>query len=216
MTSTLPLADTRDMIGLNEVFRQALASPYAARVPEGDTKRAELVGTYLDNALRLLHAHHDGEDELMTPRLLQRCTPDEAHVVNQIAGMHVEVMADIVAAETTLNRWQTTASATHRDATVTALNTLNASLTPHLDLEEQQVLPLAGKYLNANEWGELPAHGLQTFTGDKLWLILGLIQEQMPAPAIDQIDAHLPPPVLAAWETTGKADYAQFIIALRA
>ena len=74
----------------------------------------------------------------------------------QIAGMHVEVMADIVAAETILNRWQATASATHRDATVTALNTLNASLTPHLDLEEQQVLPLAGKYLNAAEWGGAP------------------------------------------------------------
>lgn len=215
MTSTLPLADTRDMIGLHEVFRQALTSPYAAAVPGGDTARVELVGSYLDNVLKLLHAHHEGEDELMTPRLLERCTPAEALLVSQIADMHGPVMADIAAAETVISVWRTSGTIVDRDAVVAALAGLNASLIPHLDQEEQVVLPIAGRYLYASEWGELPSHGMRTFTGDKLWLILGLVQEQMPAPAIEQMEAHMPPPVLHAWQSSGRNEYAAFITTLR-
>jgi len=215
MTSTLPLADTRDMIGLHHVFRQALASPYAADVPDGDTARADLVGTYLDNVLRLLHAHHEGEDKLMTPRLLARCTPEEATLVSTIADMHGDVTADIAAAEAAVTTWRISAGTAERDATVAALARLNGSLTPHLDQEENVVLPIASKYLNVAEWGELPAHGMQTFTGDKLWLILGLVQEQMPAPAVQEMEAHLPPPVLTAWTSTGRSAYAEFISTLR-
>ena len=33
-------------------------------------------------------------------------------------------------------------------------------------------MPIAAKYVNVAEWGQLPAHGLQHFSGDKLWLFV--------------------------------------------
>ena len=89
------------------------------------------------------------------------------------------------------------------------------TLGAHLDEEERRILPLAADYLTVEEWAELPAHGLRSFAGDKLWLIIGLIQEQMPAPAIAAMQEKLPPPVLEFWTTAGRLQFQEFVRALR-
>lgn len=218
MTSTLPLADTRDMLGLHQVFRDALAgsSHLVGGVADGDRVRAELAGTYYDNVLRLLHAHHEGEDELMTPRLVERCTPEEAEQVRAVADMHQDVTDDLAAAEASVTAWRRSATAYDRDEAVALLTRLNATLVSHLDEEERIVLPIAAQHINVAEWGELPAHGMRTFTGDKLWLIIGLVQEQMPAPAIANMESHMPPPVLDMWQSPGRRMFADFAAQLRA
>jgi len=215
MPSTLPLADTRDMIGLHQVFRDALASSFVATAADGDTVRAEIVGTYLDNVLRLLHGHHEAEDALMTPRLVERCSPEEAQVVLDIADMHQDVSDDLAAAEAALAAWRATAAAHDRDELVALIARLEATLTAHLDREEREVLPLAGRHIDVAEWGELPAHGMRHFTGDKLWLVIGLIQEQMPPEAVAVMEAHMPPPVLRMWEQPGRRMFSDFMVQLR-
>ena len=52
---------------------------------------------------------------------------------------------------------------------------------------------------------------MQSFTGDNLWLILGLIRESMTADQRGQMLAHMPPPVADAWRTTGEAEFRAFI-----
>lgn len=213
MTTTLPMADTRDMIGLHQVFREALASApvLVEGAAEGDTARAEIVGTYYDNVLRLLHGHHEGEDELMTPRLLDRCTPAEADAVRRIARMHHDVTEDLAAAEAAVAAWRQSASASERDAATDRLGQLDSTLADHLNEEEQVVLPIAAQYLNVAEWGELPAHGMRTFSGDKLWLIIGLVQHQMPAVARANMEAHMPPPVASMWDSPGRRMFTDFM-----
>src|ERR1035438_6095391 len=96
----IPLADTSDMASLHQVFRYALsrAPNYVGNANAGDGSRAELVGSYYDNVLRLLHVHHEGEDELLTPRLIER-TPDQAELIERIAHQHEGVLEAIAAAE---------------------------------------------------------------------------------------------------------------------
>ena len=47
--------------------------------------------------------------------------------------------------------------------------------------EEDQILPLAAVHITPEEWAELPVHGFMHFRGDKPWLVLGLILEQVEA-----------------------------------
>jgi hypothetical protein len=218
MTTALPLADTRDMIGLHRVFREALsaASVLVGQATPGDCARAEVVGTYYDNVLRLLHSHHEGEDELMTPRLLERCTSEEAAVVGRVAAMHDDVTADLAAAEAAVAAWRSSASQADRDTAVSLLVALERTLLGHLDDEERLVLPIAAKYIDVAEWGQLPAHAMRTFTGDKMWLVLGLVQEQMPEHVIATMEANMPPPLLAMWESPGRRMFADFTAQLRA
>jgi hemerythrin-like domain-containing protein len=215
--NSIPLADTSDMASLHQVFRDALsATPtYIATVADGDAGRAELVGSYYDNVLRLLHVHHDGEDELLTPRLLDR-NPDQADLIREIAGQHHVVVGSISTAGECIAAWRADPSPVNRSAAVDALTTLDTSLTPHLDREELELVPIAAQCINAAEWGELPEHGMRSFDGDKTWLILGLIREQMSDQKNADMDAHMPPPAVEFWTTTGKPLFEQYVGELRA
>ena len=86
------------------------------------------------------------------------------------------------------------------------LESLREHLVEHLDEEERLGLPLAAEYLSAEEWGQLPGHGLAAFDGDKIWLILGLIRERMTEEQRAAMLAHMPPPAVDMW--TGFGEHA--------
>lgn len=212
----LPLADTSDMIGLHRVFRDALAvaPTLVGSVEEGDTDRTELVCAYYENVLDLLRGHHDGEDELLTPLLLER-VPDQAETVTRIAGQHETVLATLAAADAAVATWRTEPTAAHRDDAARALSTLDTGLAPHLDEEEQVILPIAAQCIDVAEWGRLPEHGMRSFRGDKLWLILGLIQEQMTEAQKQAMESHLPPALREFWNGPGIGMFDSFVADLR-
>ena len=136
-------------------------------------------------------------------------------MIIRIADQHADVLADLDAAETALAGWRADPDAAARSGALAALTRLEASLSPHLDEEEQVVLPIAARHLNVAEWGQLPEHGMRAFHGDDLWLVLGLVQEQLPAPVIAEMEAHLPPPLLQAWHASGRQVFADRIAAVR-
>ncbi len=214
-TAELPLADTTEMASVHRVFRNALNQvPQLVGPAAGDAERAETVGSYYANVLRLLHVHHESEDELLTPLLLERGTADEAAEISRIAAQHAEVRADIESAEARIGEFRADPTVDNAATLAGALATLNASLVAHLDEEESVAMPIAARYINVAEWGQLPAHGLQHFDGDKLWLILGLLRREMTDPQRANMDAHMPAPVAQFWTETGEGLYTQYRSAL--
>jgi hemerythrin-like domain-containing protein len=213
-----PTTDTSDMLAVHRVFREALkvGPQLVGTASPGDTARSEVVGAYYDNVLRFLEVHHSGEDELVTPLLSERCTPAEMAVVTRVAAQHEEVAARLPRADTALRAWRASAGAQSGSELVQTLGALGDSLLPHLDEEEEKVLPLAAAYLSAEEWGALPGHGLSSFTGDNVWLVLGLIREQMTEQQRQMMLEHMPPPVADAWRSTGEAEFRACIGEVRA
>ena len=206
------LTDTSDMPALHAVFRKSLAAApnLIGGAPTYDTGRSAMVGTYYDNVLRLLHAHHGGEDELVWPKLLERC-PDEAEMVSEVAGQH-EVVAKLMdLTMSQLQQWAASASELDAATLVGLMRQLNDDLNAHLDAEEELVLPLCARYITPQEWAELPQHGMKHFDGDKPWLIMGLIFDQMPDAAKDHVLANMPPPVGQMWANFGSTTYAEFM-----
>lgn len=208
---------TQDMIALHRIFRIALdnAPQAIGGVAQGDTERAGLVASYYFNVLRLLHGHHEGEDELIWPRLYDRC-PEQAQAVELIAGQHREVVPLIGTACKQVEQWSGTADQADGEDVLATFSHLQDALVPHLDQEEQVVLPLCSRYIKQEEWDELPTHGMKTFDGDKPWLIMGLVREQMPPPALAKMDAVMPPPVKDMWANFGEGAYNGFISQFRA
>lgn len=215
-SATIPPADPSDMIALHNVFREALdAAPgFVGSVHPDDTERTEVVGDYYSNVLELLRSHHNGEDVLLTPRLVERC-PERAEEIRRIAGQHEPVEGMLEAAAALVPPWRTDPTAERAGELTGALANLRSGLVPHLAEEEEALLPLAVQYMNAAEWGEFPAHGLQHFQGDKVWLILGLIQEQLTPDQVAEMEAHMPPPVVEFWTGAGRAMFVEFIGRLR-
>jgi hemerythrin-like domain-containing protein len=215
--AVIPLADTTDMIGVHQVFRDAfgLAVAYIGSADSNDAERVELVATFYDNVLAFLRVHHAGEDELLTPRLVARGTPDEVAEVERVAAQHHDVHDAIEQAQRTLDAWRAAPDLESATAASIALAALGAALTTHLDDEQETVLPIAARYITMPEWGELPAHGMQHFDGDKIWLIMGLIQEQMTPEQIAMMEMHMPPPVAEFWTQQGRPMCMEFVTELR-
>jgi hypothetical protein len=114
---------------------------------------------------------------------------------------------------TTSQLQQWAGSASERDAAtlIGLMGQLNDNLITHLDAEEALVLPLCARYITPGEWAELPQHGMKHFDGDKPWLILGLIFDNMPDGARDYVLANMPPPVGQMWVNFGSTAYADFM-----
>jgi hemerythrin-like domain-containing protein len=213
---TVPLADTSDMVQIHRVFREALSSaaPLVGSVPPGDASRAETVYIYFANVLEFLRVHHEGEDELLWSKLIDR-NPGEADTIRRIAHQHEGVHEALDVARERLEAWHADPQIEHGAKLAAALATLGADLAAHLDEEERVILPIAARCLTAPEWGELPAHGMQHYGRDEIWLLLGLIQEQFTPEQNAMMESHMPPPVLDFWTGPGRQMFTEFVTRLR-
>jgi hemerythrin-like domain-containing protein len=211
-----PAPDTTDMLAVHQVFRTALGDAPAVldSARSDDSERVELVRSYYDNVLRFLASHHDTEDCLVFPLLVERDPEDRARI-DEIAGQHHDVTSALDHAQEEVAAFGAAPSPATRQSAAAALTALDASLTPHLDQEEEFILPLAARYLSMEEWGALPGHGMATFTGDKIWLILGLLRENMSQAQRDAMLAHMPPPAVDMWQNMGNAAFAAMIAEVR-
>ncbi|HET9050176.1 MAG TPA: hemerythrin domain-containing protein [Candidatus Dormibacteraeota bacterium] len=210
--NALPLADVSDMKELHQVFRTAVnrAPTLVGGVAEDDTERAELVAAYYAIVLRLLHAHHEGEDLLMTPILLDRC-PEDADVISRVAAQHERILPALEEVGTLLEAWEQSPTRTATSQLEATLARFGLDLCAHLDAEEKSVVPIAAECMNVAEWAALPGHAFQYFDGDELWLVIGLVREHLSAPHLAAMDAGMPPSVTRMWVEDGEGMYGEFM-----
>jgi len=218
MTTTpeIPLADPEGMTRFHRIFREALdAVPsFVGGAPGEDADRADFVGSYYANVLKLLHAHHEGEDLTIYPMMLERL-PDEAETIARVNAEHETVLGTLDAAEQAIAAWRADPSSDSRDAAAAALDDLGEILLTHLNHEEEQINPLIGRCITTADWGLLSSTAFQHFGGDKVWLAIGLIQEQMLPSELEIMEANMPPPVHEFWTSSGRAMHEEFVAQLR-
>lgn len=213
----LPLVDATAMTRFHRIFREALegAPRFVGDAPADDSGRAELVGSYYDNVLRLVHAHHEAEDLTIFPQMQERL-PEHHDVLTGVNAEHDAVLGTLEAAEQAVAAWRTEPTGASRDGAAAALDELRQALLQHLDHEESDVVPLIGQCINVAEWGAMSAIAFQHFTGDKPWLAIGLIQEQLLPQENDTMEANMAPPVHEFWTGTGRQLFDDFVGELRA
>jgi hypothetical protein len=209
------LTDTSDMYAVHQVFRTAFGEGPALvrQATAAGPERATFVGDYYANVFAFLDVHHNGEDILVFPLLRERA-PEQCDVVDRLAAAHVAVHDSLAAAQEAVATWAARPDASSAERAGDALDSLGRELSAHLDDEEQVALPLCAGLLSPEEWGALPGHGMANFTGDKIWLILGLIRENMTPEQRDLMLAHMPPPAVEMWTSMGEAAFTQYRAAL--
>ena len=209
-----PGPDTSDMAAVHQVFRSSLAAaPAFIASTRGDDARRALIADYYANLLAFLEVHHEGEELLVFPFLTERAPQSQA-LMTRMATQHTDVLGTLADAKVAMAAWTERGDGAAVDA-ADSLVSLGDALHVHLDEEEAHVLPLAGEYLSMEEWGALPGHGMANFTGDKVWLILGLIRENFTPAQRDDMLEHMPPAARVMWETIGESSFAAMIAEVR-
>lgn len=207
--------DVRGMLSIHNALRQALFDVPAqlATVPDAP-KEAQRYLDYLNDVLWLAGAHHDTEDELLSP-LLKKRAPQHDAAWSLIAAQHHAVTSALETVGEAAEHFATAGTPDAKKALVNASRALYEILDQHFSVEEQQVLPVAVEVLTPAEWGRMSVGMLDNYAGTRPWLPLGLVYEAMPPELQGKLLAHVPVPVSDMWRSRGADAFAAEMVAIR-
>jgi hemerythrin-like domain-containing protein len=177
VSKSQPMADSRDMIVIHNMFRREFKAipSLVSGVPEGDAAKVAIVADHVTWMVAFLHGHHEGEDEMVWPRLLERVPGETDPLIFTMEAQHeglAKALDDLAARAA---EWSTTCTAPDRDAVAVAATDLLPRIAEHLDLEERKVLSLIDRYLTQKEWAQVGGSGLKKFSFSKLKVAFGMI-----------------------------------------
>lgn len=191
--------DVSDMYSVHNALTGALdAAPAYVAKADRDPERVEVIGSFYENVLEFLHVHHTGEDELIYPVLEARCAESRS-VLERIDNQHKLLYAPMDAARSSIATWRAAPSSDHVQPVIDAITSVDELLRPHLAEEETIMLPIAASWMSPEEWGQMAGHAMASFRGDKPWLPIGLLREQLSQEQRDGMLAGMPPEMRTMW-----------------
>jgi len=195
MSETQPI-DVRDMAIVHRTFREGYAE--AARLvraaPAPPPKRVTFLADHIDFVVGMLHTHHEGEDELLYPKLIERM-PDQASMTEEVEHEHELVRTALDAASAACTTWRSQPSAETGAGLAAALDELNSVAQRHLDDEEQKIVPLAAVTMTQQEWDAVGEHAVAQIPRDKKAIAFGMLLEPLDDADRAYMKRVLPPPV---------------------
>jgi iron-sulfur cluster repair protein YtfE (RIC family) len=202
-TATKP--DVQEMVVVHRMFRREyrLAPVLVRGVAAGDRPRAAVVAAHLRELTVMLHHHHQGEDDLVWPRLHAR-TPVSAELVHRMERQHVEVGGLLGQLDELLPSWAAEPGLAQRESLAEVLDALAPALETHLDEEEREILPLIEQHLTAAEWDELGERAVAAIPKTRLLVLLGYVLEEASPSERQTMLGVLPPPVRLVYRTVGQ------------
>jgi hypothetical protein len=196
------------MLMIHSVYRSQFAASvrFIRAVPEGDEKRAQIVGAFVLEIADSLHHHHRGEDDVLWHRLEQRAPACAAHV-GRMRADHAEVAELLAVVEAGVPVWTTGATAADRDRVADATQRVLEALLEHLGDEETTILPVAEATITQSEWSELGKRGRAAAPKGRIFEQLGMVLETSDPRYRDLVWSELPPPVRLLYRWFGKTRY---------
>jgi iron-sulfur cluster repair protein YtfE (RIC family) len=203
--------DMTEMYAVHDGLRHEFAKlPLTVKaVAEGNVDRAAVVGGHVLMMTSMLHAHHEGEDELVWP-LLQERSPEHAELITAMEGQHESMMESVEAAQDQARAWMASPGVLERSALHTTLIKLERELLHHLAMEEQEVVPLISRDLTQEEFAAVGAHSRAALTPEQLAVGLGLILANTSADRGEAILNGMAPEARAGFEQFGRPVYAAY------
>ena len=167
---------------VHRLFRQAYeeAARLVRAAPTPSPERVTFLADHIDLIVGGLHTHHVDEDALLFPKLIER-VPEQAAMTEQVEHQHEVIATAMDAALAACAAWRQRPSAETGEALAAALDHLNAVVQPHLDDEEQKVVPLAAVTLTQQEWDALGKRGMNSIPRNKRGVAAGMMLETLDA-----------------------------------
>lgn len=146
-------SDTRMMGIVHDALRRdlsrAIRALSEAPFPEGPRRRA--LGEHVGWLMGFLEAHHHGEDEALWPLVRSR-EPSAAALLDSMEADHATIAPRIAACAGTAAAYAGGTDDGARATLLAALEDLAAALLPHLEREEEEMMPLASVSITHAEW----------------------------------------------------------------
>src|SRR5215475_14864354 len=172
--------DVRDMAIVHRTFRKAYneSAQLVRAAPTPSPGRVAFLADHIDFAIMALHIHHDGEDELLYPKLIER-VPEQAPMTEEVEHEHELIKTALDDTSAACATWRQRPSAETGEALAASLDKLNELAQHHLDDEEQKIVPVAAVTLTQQEWDAMGEHAVSQIPRDKKAIAFGMLLEPL-------------------------------------
>jgi hemerythrin-like domain-containing protein len=215
MTTGQPI-EVRDMAIVHRTFRNAYDE--SARLvranPTPSAERVTFLADHIDFGISMLHHHHESEDALLYPVLIER-VPEQAAHTEQVEHEHQLVAGAIDAVSTACAAWRRQPLPETGEALASALTSLNDTLQGHLDDEERDVVPLAAVTLTQAEWDAIGEHSRSAIPRDRMAIAFGMLLEPLDDADSAYMKAQLPAPVRLLYGVLIQRRWTKYATTLR-
>ena len=215
MSKSEPI-DVRDMAIVHRTFRSAYeeSARLVRAAPTPSPGRVTFLADHIDFAIAALHHHHEGEDELLYPKLIER-VPEQAPMTEHVEHEHLLIKTALDEASAACAAWRQQPSAETGEALAAALDHLNQVVQPHLDDEEQKVVPLAAVTLTQKEWDAMGKHGVASIPPKMRGLALGMMLDPLNEADRAYMMKHVPAPVRMLYPFLVERPWKKYAATLR-
>jgi hemerythrin-like domain-containing protein len=212
VSKTETMADSRDMIVVHTMFRKQFAAipGLVCDVADGDRNQVAIVADHVAWMVEFLHAHHEGEDMLVWPRLVERCPTEVEPLIFTMEAQHHALAVALDALAARASEWRNTAAIEERDALAAAATELLVQIAEHLDLEELRVLSLIDRYLTEKEWKQVGGSGLKKMSFGQLTIAFGMILDGASAQFVQTMRDTIPRAPWLLFSVLGPRAYTRY------
>jgi len=195
VSKTQPMADSRDMFVVHDMFRRQFKGipGLVSEVPGGDAAQVAIIADHVTWMVTFLHAHHEGADQFVWPKLLERIPVNIDPLILTMEAQHAGLATALDDLKAKAARWRTTCAIQERDAVSVAVTELLVRIAEHLDQEEREVLPLIDMYLTEKEWQQVGGSGLNKMSFGQLKVAFGMILDDAGPEQVKVMRDTIPP-----------------------
>jgi hypothetical protein len=125
---------------------------------------------------RGLHTHHEHEDSDFFP-MIAAASPDQAPLIEQLEREHQELVVLLDAVDRAIAALVAAPSDDTRATAHDAIAAVRDTLVPHLDVEDEKLLPAAAATVDAKEWDDASERALRSTPKADMPIVAGILDE---------------------------------------
>jgi hemerythrin-like domain-containing protein len=169
-------ADTRLYRVVHDAFRLATNRLVDACEKLEPSALRPVIGQYWDFYAAILHHHHHDEDADAFPALLA-VRPDMATFIETLEEDHRQLIRTMGAVDSAVAAFDKEPDATHQKAISEAVIRVREMFFPHLDAEDEKIVPAVAESISPKEWERLDNKALRSIPMKYMPKAVGALDE---------------------------------------
>jgi hemerythrin-like domain-containing protein len=159
---------------------------------------------------RGLHTHHEHEDRDFFP-MIAAADPGQATLIEQLEREHRELVSLLDAVDTAMRALVASPNDATRSSVHDAIAAVRETLVPHLDVEDDTLLPAAATSVDAKEWDDASERALRSTPRADMPIVAGILDEVARGLPAAQQPPPPPLPLRLMLALSWRRRYAKFV-----
>lgn len=214
-TQTSTETDIRIYHVVHEMFRRATTRFVDATAKLEPAALAPVIRSQWDFYTAILHHHHYTEDKSIFPALLA-VRPEIRPTIDMLEDEHIELNTNIDAVDVAVATFVKQPGGATQAALHDAFVSLRDWFFPHLDLEDEKILPAIAQSIPQKQWNQLDKATMKSIPRRYLGSAVAALDEVIRDLPEDERPGPPPPPIrlmlVVSWRKEWAAKIRPFLI----